>query len=109
MGGIAASLTRFSKECVSILKRYKCTVIGINQLRDDMNNPYNLYSTPGGKAWKFLCSVRLFLVLVLLSILRAKKYLVLLLTLLVTELILKLKKLKFVVKIDEMVFIHLNI
>lgn len=60
MGGIAASLTRFSKECVSILKRYKCTVIGINQLRDDMNNPYNLYSTPGGKAWKFLCSVRLF-------------------------------------------------
>ena len=48
MGGIAASLTRFAKECVSILRRYKCTLIGINQLRDDMSNPYNLYTTPGG-------------------------------------------------------------
>ena len=60
MGGIAASLTRFTKECVSILRRYTCTLIGINQLRDDINNPYNLYTTPCGKAWKFLCSVRLF-------------------------------------------------
>lgn len=60
MGGISAALTRFSKECVSLLKKHKCTLLGINQLRDDMNNPYNLYSTPGGKAWKFFCSLRLF-------------------------------------------------
>jgi recombination protein RecA len=39
--------------------KYNATVIGINQERDDMNNPYGGTTTPGGKAWKYNCTTRL--------------------------------------------------
>lgn len=58
-GGISACLTVFSRKMVQLCKRTECSLIGINQLRDDMNNPYNMNKTPGGRAWKFFCSVRM--------------------------------------------------
>ena len=44
---------------VPLLPKYDCTLIGINQVRDDMDSMYNLYKTVGGKAWRHACSIRL--------------------------------------------------
>ena len=57
--GIAQALTRFSKKIEMLNARYKCTGIGINQLRDNLNSPYGGSKTPGGKAWRHFCSVRM--------------------------------------------------
>lgn len=58
-GGIAMALTLFSKKAEMACKRTGCTLIGINQMRDDMNSTYGRQITTGGKAWKHNCSVRL--------------------------------------------------
>lgn len=58
-GGISMALTLFSKKATLSLKKYNCTLIGINQMRDDMNSMYGGKTTTGGKAWKHNCSVRL--------------------------------------------------
>lgn len=57
--GISQALTRFSKKIEGLNARHKCTGIGINQLRDNLGNPYAGPKTPGGKAWRHLCCVRL--------------------------------------------------
>lgn len=59
MAGISASLTRFVNTMVPLLVKHQCTLIMINQVRQDINNPYNQYVTPGGQAFKHACSVRL--------------------------------------------------
>ncbi len=58
-GGISMALTLFSKEMIPICARTKCVLIGINQMREDMNSPYGGLTTPGGKAWRHNCSVRM--------------------------------------------------
>lgn len=58
-GGISLPLTRFSKKIEMLMKRHNCTGIGINQLRDDMNSSWGGSKTPGGKAWRHCCSVRM--------------------------------------------------
>ncbi len=58
-GGIAAALTLFSKKAELLCTKYNCTLIGINQMREDMNSPYGGMITTGGKGWKHNCSVRL--------------------------------------------------
>lgn len=57
--GISQPLTRFSKRVEMLNARHKCTGIGINQLRDNLNSPYGGTKTPGGKAWRHFCSVRM--------------------------------------------------
>lgn len=57
--GISMALTTFSKKAEMLMSKYKCTGIGINQVRDDLNSQWGGYTTPGGKAWKHLCMVRL--------------------------------------------------
>ena len=59
-GGMSAVLTEFSKRVSAKLSRHHTSLIGINQVREDFDNPYNIYSTPGGRAWKHLCALRLF-------------------------------------------------
>lgn len=54
---IAGLMTVFTRKIVSVLTRYQCTMILINQLRDSMNNPYEIKS-PGGRAIKFYASLR---------------------------------------------------
>jgi len=54
-GGISMPLTLFSKKATLSCKKYDCTVIGINQMRDDMNSMYGGRTTTGGKAWKHNC------------------------------------------------------
>ena len=59
MAGISAPLTRFVNLAVSLLTKHQCTLIIINQVRQDVTNPYNQFVTPGGEALKHQCSVRL--------------------------------------------------
>ena len=58
-GGIAKPLTLFGKKIEMLMQRHKCTGIGINQQRQDMNSMYGGMTTPGGKAWKHFCAVRM--------------------------------------------------
>lgn len=58
-GGIAKALTLFGKKIEMLMQRYKCTGIGINQQREDLNSMWGGTTTPGGRAWKHLCSVRM--------------------------------------------------
>lgn len=58
-GGIAMSLTKFCNIVVPLLGKYNCMCIMINQVREDLNNPYNTFITPGGRGFKHNCSVRL--------------------------------------------------
>lgn len=58
-GGIAMALTNFSKKAEMLCHKHNCTLIGINQMRDDMNSMYGGQTTTGGKAWKHNCSVRI--------------------------------------------------
>lgn len=58
-GGISMALTKFSKRAVGLGMKYNCTIIGINQERAKLDSPYGGTDTPGGKAWKYHCMVRL--------------------------------------------------
>lgn len=58
-GGISMALTLFSKKAELACHKYNCTVIGINQMRDDMNSPYGGKTTTGGRAWRHNCIIRL--------------------------------------------------
>lgn len=59
MGGIASSLTRFANTAIGLLRKYKATLIGINQVRENMSGYGDALLTPGGRAWKHACSMRL--------------------------------------------------
>lgn len=60
MAGISAPLSRFSQKMVKVLlKRPTVSVIGLNQVRDNMSSYGDPLTTPGGHAWKHFCSVRM--------------------------------------------------
>ena len=59
MGGIAKSLTRFANTALGLLRKYKATLVAINQVRENMSAYGNPIMTPGGRAWKHACSSRL--------------------------------------------------
>lgn len=59
MCGIAKVMTKFVNMVVPVLRKYRCTFIGINQVRENLNNKYDPYVTPGGKAWKHQCILRI--------------------------------------------------
>lgn len=58
-GGVSKPLTLFGKKIEMLMKRYSCTGIGINQLRDNMNSTWGGTTTPGGRGWKHFCAVRI--------------------------------------------------
>ena len=58
-GGISKPLTQFSKKVESLMARHRCTGIGINQMREVIGSQFPMQTTPGGKAWKHCCSVRM--------------------------------------------------
>jgi len=57
--GISKALTDFCGKVVGLCNKYKCTLIGINQERDDFASMFGGKKTTGGRAWKHDCSVRL--------------------------------------------------
>lgn len=59
IGGVAKALTLFCAKIIPALKKHDTTCIAINQVRDDMDSMYNAYTTPGGKAFKHACTLRL--------------------------------------------------
>lgn len=59
MGGIAASLTRFANTIIGLLRKYKATFVGINQVRENLSGYGDFLLTPGGRNWKHACSMRL--------------------------------------------------
>lgn len=58
VAALAGLMTDFCVKVIPLLKRYDCTMIFVNQLRDNMDNPY-VDQTPGGQAIKFYASLRL--------------------------------------------------
>lgn len=59
VASLAGLLTIFCRKIVSLLTRYECTLLVINQVRDNMDNPY-VVKTPGGEALKFYSSLRMY-------------------------------------------------
>lgn len=59
MGGIAKALTRFANTAIGLLRKYKATLIAINQVRENIGGYGPSLCTPGGRAWKHACSMRL--------------------------------------------------
>lgn len=57
--GVSGPLTTFSNKVIGPASKNECMIIGINQVRDNLNSPYGGTSTPGGHAWKHSASVRL--------------------------------------------------
>ena len=58
VASLAGLMTVFCRKVTSLLTRYGATLLLINQTRDNMENPY-VIQTPGGKAVKFYCSLRI--------------------------------------------------
>lgn len=58
--GIADALTEFSRKISSPLSKNHTALLFINQIREDMDNPYNLYHTPGGRALRHLYALRIY-------------------------------------------------
>jgi len=58
--GISGPLSVFSRRVEKLMHQHQCTGIGINQIRDDLGAMYvGAIKTPGGRAWKHFCCVRL--------------------------------------------------
>ena len=61
MGTVAKALGDFVRRITSLLVKYNCTLIGINQVRENIGGYGNPITTSGGRGWKHGCSVRLML------------------------------------------------
>ena len=59
MGGIAKALTRFANTAIGLLRKYKATLIAINQVRENIEGYGPALLTPGGRSFKHACSMRL--------------------------------------------------
>lgn len=58
VAALAGLLTIFCRKVIPLLTRYECTLVVINQIRENMDNPY-VVKTPGGKAIAFYSSLRM--------------------------------------------------
>ncbi len=58
-GGVSMALTKFSKKMTQLCPKHNCTLIGINQLRENIGSAYGGTITPGGKCWKHTCTLRM--------------------------------------------------
>lgn len=56
--GNSGIITQFAKYATTLSGKFNFTTIGINQIREDMSG-YQRHMTPGGRAWKHACSLRL--------------------------------------------------
>lgn len=59
VSSLAGLMTTFMRKMTPLCSRYDCTLILINQTRDNMDNPY-VVQTPGGRAIKFYCTTRMY-------------------------------------------------
>lgn len=59
VAALAGLMTTFLYKVIPLLTRYDCTLLFINQIRPNMDNPWEP-NTPGGEAIKFYASLRIF-------------------------------------------------
>lgn len=59
MGGVAKLLGTFFRKILPLLKKFTCSLLVVNQLRESMSAYGDPYVTPGGKALKFYACLRL--------------------------------------------------
>lgn len=59
MGGIAKLLADFSTRVTPKLTVNDCTLIGLNQVRENLSGYGAGLQTPGGRSWRHLCSMRI--------------------------------------------------
>lgn len=59
VSSLAGLMTTFMRKMTYVTSQNDCTLVLINQTRDNMDNPYVL-QTPGGRAIKFYCTTRLY-------------------------------------------------
>ena len=57
--GISAALTEWTRQVLSLLNQYDCSVICINQQRDVIGAMFPTTNTPGGRAFKYGTHVRI--------------------------------------------------
>jgi len=57
--GVAGPMATFSSKISPIVSKTNCALLMINQVRMDINNPFNMYNTPGGKSLKHLFALRI--------------------------------------------------
>lgn len=58
--GISAPLSTFCSKVLPLCNKYKTSIIGVNQQRDDMAG-FNRIVSPGGKMWKHTAFIRMLL------------------------------------------------
>lgn len=56
--GNSALLTVFCSKVIPLMKKFQCTLLMINQIRDKMGVTYTAYNTPGGRMLKHSYSFR---------------------------------------------------
>lgn len=62
MGGNAKGVTKFARFASNLSAKYNCLTVGINQMRDDTKSRHgNMIQSPGGRAWKHACVLRIYL------------------------------------------------
>ncbi len=59
-GGVSIPISEFCRRISPKLYETNTTLILINQVRDNLKNPFDIYHSPGGRALKHLCALRLF-------------------------------------------------
>lgn len=57
--GVSGPMTEFCRRVSKLLYHNHTALVIINQIREDFNNPYNLYHSPGGHALKHLYGLRI--------------------------------------------------
>lgn len=58
-GGIADVMAAFSAKVSRVISKAHTALIMINQVRENMQNPFDLWKTPGGRALRHLYALRL--------------------------------------------------
>ena len=59
VSALAGLMTTFMRKMAYVCSENDCTLLLINQTRDNMDNPY-VIQTPGGRAIKFYCTTRIY-------------------------------------------------
>jgi recombination protein RecA len=58
--GIAGAVTEFCRKVSPKISKYRTALLLINQVRENLDNPYDQFKTAGGKALKHLYALRLY-------------------------------------------------
>lgn len=58
--GISDAASEFSRKISPLISKHHTAYLQINQIRDNMKNPFDIYHVPGGRALKHLHALRMY-------------------------------------------------